>query len=144
MEIVSKKPEDFINSCQQPLKGDLKKLDQVISKVMKGKERALWQGVFWGGSQQNIIGYGHITHKRPKENVDWFMIGLGPQKNYISLYISAVEDGEYLSEKYGKSLGKVKVGKSSIGFKSLEDIDLNALEHLITRARDIMVVEFEK
>ena len=53
------------------------------------------------------------------------------------MYISAVEGRKYLSEKYGKALGKVKTGKSSISFKTVEDIDLEKLESLLEKAREI-------
>ena len=64
------------------------------------------------------------------------MVGLAQQKNYISVYVSAVEGDEYLSEKYGPDLGKVKVGKSSISFKTTQDIDMDKLVALILRGQE--------
>ena len=105
---------------------------------MAGQERALYAGKFWGGSDQEIIGYGTYSYTRAdRQAVEWFVIGLALQKRYISLYISAVEDGKYLSETYGPDLGKVKVGKSSIGFGHVADIDLDKLRALLERARDL-------
>ena len=51
--------------------------------------------------------------------------------------MSAVQDGRYLSETYGPDLGNVKVGKSSISFKALGDIDLDGLLALVKKARAI-------
>jgi hypothetical protein len=64
------------------------------------------------------------------------MVGLAIQKNYISIYVNAVEDGQYVSEKYRSKLGKVKAGKSSISFKHLDDLDLDTLQKVVTIARD--------
>ncbi len=117
---------------------DMQTLDALISEVMEGHDRVLYAGAFWGGSDQEIIGYGTYSYTRAdKKDVEWFVIGLALQKRYISIYISAVEDGKYLSETYGPDLGKVKVGKSSIGFGHVADIDLDKLRTLLERARDL-------
>ena len=65
------------------------------------------------------------------------MVGLALQKNYISVYLNAVEDRQYLSEKYGSDLGKVKVGKASLSFASVDDIDLDRFTDLVGKARDL-------
>ncbi len=65
--------------------------------------------------------------------VEWFLIGLAFQTNYISVYVSAVEGREYVAEKYGEEIGKVKVGKSSISFRSLDDIDLDKLLAIVAK-----------
>jgi len=117
---------------------DMRTLDIEIAGVMDGTETSVYKGKFWGGSHQEIIGYGSQTQQRSdKKEVVWFVIGLARQKNYISIYINVVEDGEYLSEKYGADLGKVKVGKSSISFASVEDIDLDKLRLLLIKARNL-------
>lgn len=83
----------------------------------------------------NMPGYGMFKYKNyKKEVVDWPTIGLASQKNYISLYICAVENGEYIAEKNKKDLGKVSVGKSCIRFNKIEDLNLAALEKVIKQA----------
>jgi len=59
---------------------------------------------------------------------------LASQKNYISVYVNATDEDGYLTEKYIDKLGKAKVGKSSISFDSLEDINLDVLLELIDKA----------
>lgn len=110
-------------------------LDKVIKPLISDKVRVLWEGVFWGGSQQTIIGYGDFVYKRPgKANVEWFTVGLALQKNYISIYMNAADTKQYLAEKHKDQLGKAKVGKSSISFKSLDDINLDVLLGLVKQA----------
>lgn len=83
----------------------------------------------------NMLGYGSFKYKNyKKEIIDWPKISLASQKNYLSLYICALENGEYIAEKYKKELGKVSVGKSCIRFKKLEDLDLKGLEKVIKLA----------
>ena len=83
----------------------------------------------------NMPGYGSFKYKNyKKEIIDWPTIALASQKNYISLYICAIEDGKYVTEKYKKKLGKVSVGKSCVRFKKLEDLNLKTLEKVIKLA----------
>ena len=80
----------------------------------------------------NMPGYGSFTYKNyKKETVDWPVVAIASQKNYISIYVCALEGGEYLAEKYEKELGKVSVGKSCISFKKIEDLNLKTLEKVI-------------
>ncbi len=85
----------------------------------------------------NMIGYGSFPYKNyKKEDIEWPVIALANQKNYVSLYVCAVKDGEYLAEKYKDKLGKVSVGKSCIRFKKLDDLNLDDLKELLILARD--------
>jgi len=63
---------------------------------------------------------------------------LALQKNYISLYVNAVENGKYVSEICGKDLGKVKIGKSSISFKSIGDLDISKLNIFLNHTSTIL------
>ena len=99
----------------------------------------MWEGIFWGGSEQQIIGYGNYTYLRSdKTRAEWFIVGLTRQKNYFSVYVNAVDDEQYLTERYGPELGKVKTGKSSITFRNLADINLNVLSEMVEHAGKIM------
>ena len=82
-----------------------------------------------------MLGYGSIPYKNyKKEIIDWPIVSLASQKNYISIYVCATEDGKYLAESYKDKLGKVSVGKSCIRFKKLEDLNLPALKELLKKA----------
>ncbi len=80
----------------------------------------------------NMLGYGSFKCKNyKKEIIDWPTVALASQKNYISLYVCAVENGTYIAEKHKNELGKVRVGKSCIRFKKLEDLNLETLKKVI-------------
>jgi len=138
MQKVSISPDEYIKSISDEIKKDIYVLDKKISKAMPSENRVLWEGKFWGGSDQSIIGYGDVVYKRPKGDIEWFIVGLAVQKKYISVYINAVEDNKYLVEKYKDKLGKVKTGKSSISFKNLSDVNLDVLIELVKKAKEIM------
>ena len=71
----------------------------------------------------NMLGYGKFKYTNyKKEAIDWPIVALASQKNYISIYVCAVDGEEYLAEKYKNELGKASVGKSCIRFKKIDDI----------------------
>lgn len=83
----------------------------------------------------NMLGYGGFKYKNYKKDViDWPVIALASQKNYISLYVCAIDKGEYIAERHKAELGKVTVGKSCIRFKKFEDVNLKALEKVLKLA----------
>jgi hypothetical protein len=136
MEKSATSPDEFLASLDRA-RDDMVLLDALISDVMDGWERHLWEGVFWGGSDQKIIGYGDFTYDRPSGPVDWFVVGLAAQKNYLSVYVNVVDEGVYLGELFVERLGKVKKGAASLSFKSVGDLDLEVFREMMVRARDL-------
>lgn len=106
----------------------LRELDKIIQKAAPHLEPLLH-----GGMSGMWLAYGMQPYqtKSMKEPTRWPVIALANQKNYMSLYIMAVEHGRYVAEKYEKELGKVNVGKSCIRFKKLEDLNFGILESLL-------------
>jgi hypothetical protein len=85
----------------------------------------------------NMLGYGSFQYTNyKKEVIDWPIIALASQKNYISLYVCALDqaNGQYLAEKYQDKLGKVSVGKSCIRFKKLEDLNIDTVKQVLAEA----------
>lgn len=83
----------------------------------------------------NMLGYGSFPYLNyKKEKINWPVVALANQKNYVSLYICALDKGIYIAEKYKKELGKVSVGKSCIRFKKLEDLNLPTLKKVLLLA----------
>jgi hypothetical protein len=125
----------FLGSLEGKQGDDMRYLDSLISERMTGHERHLYEGKFWGGSDQQIVGYGVLDYaNRTGDDVEWFLVGLAAQKNNLSMYVNAVSDGAYLLREYEGRLGKVKLGSASIGFRSVEDVDLDSLMELVGRA----------
>lgn len=83
----------------------------------------------------NMVGYGSFPYTNyKKEKLQWPTVALANQKNYVSVYVCAVEDGEYIAEKNKDKLGKVSVGKSCIRFKKLDDLNLAELKKVLRAA----------
>jgi uncharacterized protein YdhG (YjbR/CyaY superfamily) len=80
----------------------------------------------------NMPGYGAFNYTNyKKEEIKWPVLSMASQKNYVSVYVCAVVDGEYVAEKYKESLGKVSVGKSCIRFKKLDDLNLETFKKVV-------------
>jgi len=83
----------------------------------------------------NMLGYGDFPYRNHKKDmIEWPIIALVNQKNYISLYVCSVQDGKYVAETHAKELGKVSVGKSCIRFKKIEDLHLETLKNVLKLA----------
>ena len=138
MKRVESSPDNYIASQEPDIRGVLEELHTRIKTALPGRDCCMWEGVFWGGSEQQIIGYGNYSYQRSdKKSVEWFTVGLARQKNYFSVYVNAVEGKEYLAEIYGPRLGKVKTGKSNISFRNLADVNLDVLTEMIEHAGKI-------
>ena len=142
MERVESSPDDYIASQSSDIRTVLEELHTLIRGALPDRDCCMWEGVFWGGSEQRIIGYGDYSYQRSdKTQVEWFIVGLTRQKNYFSVYVNAVEGKTYLAERYGPRLGKVKVGKSSISFRNRADVDLDVLREMVEHAGRIVTTD---
>jgi hypothetical protein len=140
MERSGTPPDAHIRSLPDGVQDDIAALDAVISEEMAGLDRSLWEGVFWGGTRQAIIGYGSYRYAgRSGREGEWFIVGLAAQKNYLSLYVNAADGGASLAKQYASRLGKVKASASNIQFKRAADIDLDVLRELVRRARELAI-----
>jgi hypothetical protein len=123
---------EHLASLSEEVRDQMVLLDTAISDRMSGASRVLYEGKFWGGSDQKIIGYGEFRYTNSSgETVEWFMVGLAAQKNYLSMYVNAVDDDGYVLAQYKDRLGKVKVGAASISFKDVDDVNIDVLMELV-------------
>ena len=127
MSATPKTPEEYIERLEEPRRGDVRRLHELIRKaVPKLEPYAEYDG----------IGYGrfHYRYASGREG-DTCTIGIANRKRYISLYVVA-EDGEggYLAESYRDRLPKADIGKSCVRFKRLEDLDEEVLREMIRAA----------
>jgi len=131
-------PDDFLASLPDEVRADMVAVDRALAPAFAGDERVVWEGPFWGGTQQHIIGYGSYHYRgRSGAEGEWFVVGLAAQKSYFSLYVNAAEDGESLGERYASRLGKVKAKRANIQFKRASDLDIDVLGELAARAREL-------
>lgn len=131
MQVTKNSPDAFIKSLPEADREIMQAVDKAIRKGAPKLSRVMWEGKFWGGTEQKIIGYGDLTYiNSKKEEVKWHLLGLAKQKNYFTLYVMAADGNKYLLESYKGKLGKAKSSKSAINFKNLEEIDLKVIEEI--------------
>jgi hypothetical protein len=139
MVITKRNPSDYIASLPDEYRQDIATLDREISKAIPTADRVMWEGKFWGGSEQKIIGYGTYKYVGSnKKEGEWFKVGLAQQKNYITVFVSAVDIKGYLVENHKAEFGKAKIGKSTVSFKKLADINLPKLIEVVKRGYVLM------
>ena len=74
------------------------------------------------------IGYGSFTIKYANGTTkEFFQIGLSANTTGISVYVLGIKDKTYLSQTFGKKLGKASVTGYCIKFKALKDINTDVL-----------------
>jgi hypothetical protein len=123
---TAKTVSDYIAQIDEPRKGEIKKLHAFIRNLIPDEKPHL---------VYSMIGYGsfHYKYASGREG-DWPIIALASQKNYISVYVCAVDDnGKYVAENYKQQLPKSDIGRSCIRFKKLDDINLEVLGDIIQR-----------
>jgi hypothetical protein len=124
----------YIASQPEPKRSDMQALHRVILQVMPACK--LW--FLDGKNSENKtvsnpnIGYGSHTMKYADGATrEFYQIGLSANKTGISVYIMGIEDKKYLSQVYGKEIGKASVTGYCIRFKTLKDINIEILEAAI-------------
>ncbi len=126
MKIDALTPDEYFSKTgeREPI---LRELDKLIRETAPSLERTMASGM-----AMNMVGYGmfHYKGKSGREG-DWPVVALASQKNYISLYVCAIEDGKYVAESHKDQLGKVSVGRSCIRFKKLEDLNLETVRKIL-------------
>jgi hypothetical protein len=127
---VEEQIKKYINSQPEPKRSDMQELHRIILQVMPVCK--LW--FLDGKNSENKtvsnpnIGYGLYTIKYADGTTrEFYQIGLSANKTGISVYILGIEDKKYLSQAYGKDLGKASVTGYCIRFKTLKDINIEIL-----------------
>jgi len=78
------------------------------------------------------LGYGSQTiHYADGRTTEFYQIGISANTAGISVYIMGIQDKRYLTETFGKKLGKASVTGYCIKFKSLSDIKIDVLKAAI-------------
>ncbi len=118
----------------------LRKLDMLIRRSAPGLKRYFHSGTPAGepGMRFKMIGYGKFQYvARNGQYVDWPVVGVALQKNYISVYLTVTKDGVSLIQLYSGKLGQLRVGRNHFSFRTYEDLDVRLLASLLAEADQI-------
>lgn len=131
---VKQEIKTYIASQPESKRSDMDTLHRRILKLMPGCK--LW---FLDGKNEDgkivsnpNIGYGLQTMQYAGgKTKEFYQIGLSANTTGISVYIMGINDKQYLSTTYGKTIGKATVSGYCIKFKAVQDINLDILEAAI-------------
>jgi hypothetical protein len=116
-------PSAHIEQLEEPRRSEIKALHELIQSAAPHLPPSI---------QAGMIGYGTYHYKYASGHEgDAPIVALSSRKNYISVYVSASEDGEYLAERYKAELPKANIGKSCIRFKRVSDIHTEVLTKIV-------------
>lgn len=113
---------------------DLRKFDKFVQKTAPGLKPYFHPGTPAGqpGMRVKLLGYGETFYPAADgSQVEWPVIAVALQKNYISVYVFSEVD---ISEFIGK-LGECRIGKrNNFSFVKFESIELKQLKKLLKKA----------
>jgi hypothetical protein len=131
---VQEQIESYIASQPAAKQGDMRQLHNLILQALPSCKLWFLDGKDAKGkivSNPNI-GYGAYTIKYADgTSREFYQIGLSANTTGISVYIMGIEDKTYLSQTFGKELGKASVTGYCIKFKALKDINIDVLKAAI-------------
>jgi hypothetical protein len=116
---------------------DLQKLDKLVRESAPGLKRYFHRGTPQGepGMRFKMIGYGRFRYLAPSgKSVEWPVVGVALQKNYISVYLSVAKNGVPLVQSYSGKLGELRSGRNNFSFERHEDLVIPVLSSLFAEA----------
>jgi len=117
---------------------DLKSIDEFIQKIVPGLQPWFYNvGPKEPGMTFKMLAYGKFTYKSPKKSrdaIDWPVIGIALQKNYISMYISITKNDKPLVDYYADELNYTRRGNNNFSFEAFGQINKVALEQMLKEA----------
>ncbi|HEX3888795.1 MAG TPA: DUF1801 domain-containing protein [Phenylobacterium sp.] len=124
----------YIASQPEAKRNEMLTLHQLIFGVSPDSQLSFLDGRNSDGKivTNPNIGYGLQTIRYADGSTrEFYKVGISANTAGISVYIVGLEDKQYLSQTYGKRLGKTKITGYCIKFRSLADIDIRVLEEMI-------------
>lgn len=124
----------YIAAQPEAKRSDMQDLHHILLELMP--QCRLW---FLDGKDEKgqtvsnpNIGYGFRTIRYADGKTrEFYQIGVSANTTGISVYILGIEDKKYLTETYGKNLGKASVTGYCIKFKRLKDVNIDVLQAAI-------------
>ena len=116
---------------------DLLKLDALIRKSAPGLVRYFHAGTPAGspGMRMRMIGYGRFLYLATQgSEIEWPVLGVALQKNYISVYLSVTKEGQPILQAYRGALGELRSGNNNFSFRSFDELNAGVLAELFSEA----------
>ncbi|HSX07853.1 MAG TPA: hypothetical protein VLG11_03075 [Candidatus Saccharimonadales bacterium] len=96
------------------------------------------------GMTFKMLGYGTFSYK-PKKNsndaIDWPVIGVAIQKNYVSIYFSVTKASQPIINFYKADLQCTRSGNNNFSFTAFGQLNKDALRKLLVETAAIFVAD---
>jgi hypothetical protein len=119
-------PTEYIAKLTEPRKSAIAEIDAFIRKTVPKLEPFILSGMLAYGGM-------HYKYASGREGY-WARVMLASNKQYISLYVCAVNEKGYIAEQYKRRLPKASIGKSCVRFKSFADLDRKSVAAMLKDA----------
>ena len=134
MKNIQEQIKQYISSQPETKRKDLQDLHDLVLKL--NPDCKIWYLDGKDSEGKTIsnpnIGYGNYTIKYADgKSKEFYQIGISANTTGISVYIMGITDKTYLSQTFGKSIGKASVSGYCIKFKKLQEIKLDILADAI-------------
>jgi hypothetical protein len=121
-------------------KSDLLRLHDLIRKAAPGLKRYFHRGTPAGeaGMRMKMIGYGKFRYAvKSGETIEWPVIGVALQKNYISVYVAVRKNGRPIVQTCKGKLGELRSGHNNFSFEKSDDLEIDAVSSLFAEVARI-------
>src|SRR5215475_1543512 len=121
-------------------KADLLHLHDLIRTSAPALKRYFHKGTPAGeaGMRMKMIGYGKLRYAtRSGDAVEWPVIGVALQKNYISVYVAVTRSDAPIVPAYAGRLGEKRVGRNNFSFERFDDLQTAAVSSLFAEVAKI-------
>jgi hypothetical protein len=121
-------------------KVDLLKLHELIREAAPGLRRHFHKGTPVGepGMRMRMIGYGKFRYAvKSGQTIEWPVIGIALQKNYISVYVAVRKNGRPIVQAYAGKLGELRSGHNNFSFERYDDLQAERMSSLFAEINHI-------
>jgi hypothetical protein len=144
MHKVQAKTLDEYFNADPVRKSDLEALDTLIRGTAPELGRWFYAGASNGhpGMRMSLIGYGAFQYEmKSGERVEWPIVSVALQKNYMTLYTSVFKDDAPIVDQYIGRLGELKAGINNFSFVRFDQLDRDAVAALVKDIGDTVQLD---
>ena len=144
MQKVQAKTLDEYFNADPVRKSDLEALDALIRGTAPELRRWFYAGASDGkpGMRMSLIGYGAFQYEmKSGERVEWPIVSVALQKNYMTLYTSVFKDDAPIVDQYIGRLGELKAGINNFSFVRFDQLDRDAVAALVKDIGDTIQLD---
>ncbi len=132
-KVAAESLKDYLNFDPER-RQDLEQFAELVRKTAPDLDPYFHAGTPAGepGMRFKMIGYGPFYYEaKGGKKVQWPVIGVALQKNYISVYFAVTKDGTAIVDRYRGMLGEWRCGDNNFSFRKFAELDGATLAALV-------------